>query len=84
MGTTHEKHTLEYPRRVSKRKDFNTTDKQARTWKKRITVLSNQGKGGRQKRDCNPGQGSQISKESGGSISGTAVGTQGRREGRDI
>ena len=30
-------HTLEYPRRVFKLKDFNTTDKQARTWKKRIT-----------------------------------------------
>ena len=36
VGTTHEKQTLEYPRRVSKLKDFNTTDKQARTWKKRI------------------------------------------------
>ena len=37
VGTTHEKHTLEYPSRVSKLKDFNTTDKQARTWKKPIT-----------------------------------------------
>ena len=36
VGTTHEKQTLEYPRRVAKLKDFNTTDKQARTWKKRI------------------------------------------------
>ena len=31
VGTTHEKQTLEYPRRVAKLKDFNTTDKQART-----------------------------------------------------
>jgi hypothetical protein len=63
---------------VAKLKDFNTTDKQARTWKKRITGAI------KAREDAKRGTATldkvaAAVKKSGGSISSTTMGTNGGR-----